>query len=118
MILNTNAVVYFFRKPVDMRRGIDGLINVVVSDMKLDPMSQSIFVFIGRRFDRLKILHYQNNTFWLCYARLQNSRYKWPRHWFVDDLLKVDQSVLAFFLKGCDLNGLKPFEEKKVSYMF
>ena len=118
MILDSNASVYFFRNPVDMRKGIDGLIDIVVSDMKLDPMSKSIFVFIGRKFDRLKILHYQKNTFWLRYGRLQSSRFKWPKSWFVDDLLKLDQSALAFFLKGCDLNGLKPFEEKKVCYMF
>ena len=111
MILSTDTDVFFYRHLVDMRKSIDGLVNVVVSEMKLDPTMNADFVFIGRRTDRLKILHYERNGFWLFYRRLIKQKFKWPRNWFEDDILQLDQTALEFFLTGCDLNGLKPFDQ-------
>ena len=118
MILSTDADVFFYRHLVDMRKSIDGLVNVVVSEMKLDPTMNAAFVFIGRRTDRLKILHYERNGFWLFYRRLIKQKFKWPRNWFEDDILQLDQTALEFFLTGCDLNGLKPFDQFIPCHMY
>ena len=70
--------MYLYRYPVDMRKQINGLIGIVSGEMQLDPMSSALFVFIGRTGDKLKILQYETNVFWLWYRVLQRQRFKWP----------------------------------------
>jgi len=70
--------VYLAAGYTDMRKSIDGLAVVVSAVLELDPVSPHWFVFCGRRRDRLKILHWDHNGFWLYYRRLERGRFVWP----------------------------------------
>jgi transposase len=70
--------VYLACGPTDMRKSIDGLAAIVSCQFKLDPFSDCMFVFCNRGCDRLKILHWDCNGFWLYYRRLEKGRFKWP----------------------------------------
>lgn len=70
--------VYLAAGYTDMRKSIDGLAVVVSAGLELDPVSPHWFVFCGRRRDRLKILHWDHNGFWLYYRRLERGRFVWP----------------------------------------
>lgn len=61
-----------------MRRSIDGLAAVVQECFFLDPFSSSLFVFCNRKMDRLKILRWEHNGFWLYYRRLEKGHFRWP----------------------------------------
>ena len=63
----------------DMRKSIDGLATVVQEQFHLDPFSQSLFLFCGKRRDRLKVLLWEGDGFVLLYKRLENGSFKWPR---------------------------------------
>ena len=63
----------------DMRKSIDGLSALVVQQFKLDPFSNSLFLFCGRRCDRLKALYWEGDGFVMLYKRLEKSRLQWPR---------------------------------------
>lgn len=63
----------------DLRRGIDGLANIVAEQFQLDPFSNTLFLFCGRRKDRLKALYWEGNGFILLYKRLENGSFEWPR---------------------------------------
>lgn len=63
----------------DMRRSIDGLAAMVKQRFNLDPFSDSLFLFCGRKCDRIKALYWEGNGFVLLYKRLENGRYQWPR---------------------------------------
>lgn len=63
----------------DMRKSIDGLASVVQEQFHLDPFSQSLFLFCGKRRDRLKVLLWEGDGFVLLYKRLENGSFKWPR---------------------------------------
>jgi len=108
--------VYLYRHPTDMRKQIDGLVSIVASQMQLDPMSCASFVFISRGGDKIKIIRYETNGFWLLYKRLIRQRFKWPKRWFTDDVLQLDVDSFVFLLQGCDLNGLQKFHEFKPQY--
>lgn len=62
-----------------MRKSIDGLIGIVKNTYDLDPFQNSLFLFCGRRGDRLKALHLENDGFILMYKRLESGRFQWPR---------------------------------------
>ncbi len=61
-----------------MRKSIDGLALMVSEVLELNPLSESLFVFCNRGRDKLKILHWQTNGFWLYYRRLEKGRFNWP----------------------------------------
>ncbi|AHF09448.1 MULTISPECIES: IS66 family insertion sequence element accessory protein TnpB [Dehalobacter] len=63
----------------DLRCGIDGLASIVQQKFRLDPFSSILFLFCGRRCDRIKALYWEGNGFVLLYKRLENGRFQWPR---------------------------------------
>uniref|UniRef100_UPI001641250B IS66 family insertion sequence element accessory protein TnpB n=1 Tax=Burkholderia gladioli TaxID=28095 RepID=UPI001641250B len=70
--------VYLHRDPVDFRMGINGLSILVEQAMRLNPMTSALFVFGNRRRDRIKILGWGGNGFWLLLKRLEADRFVWP----------------------------------------
>lgn len=70
--------VYLACGVTDMRKSIDGLAAMVIHSFNLDPFSAALFVFCNRSRDRLKILHWEQNGFWLYYRRLEQGRFQWP----------------------------------------
>ena len=71
--------VYIACGYTDLRRGIDGLASIVQQQFQLDPFSNTLFLFCGRRRDRIKALYWEGNGFLLLYKRLSNGRFQWPR---------------------------------------
>jgi transposase len=63
----------------DLRKSIDGLAALVQLSYDLDPFSESWFVFCNKDRDKLKLLRWDNNGFWLYYRRLEKGRFQWPR---------------------------------------
>lgn len=76
--------IYLITGFTDMRKSIDGLMAIIQDSAKLDPYSNSLFLFCGRRADRIKALHYEKDGFCLLYKRLdrvqeEKFRFQWPR---------------------------------------
>ena len=63
----------------DLRRGIDGLAGIVQQQFHLDPFTNTLFLFCGRRRDRIKALYWEGNGFVLLYKRLENGVFQWSR---------------------------------------
>lgn len=76
----TNHKVYIACGYTDLRQGIDSLAVVVQKRFNLDPMSKALFLFCGRRRDRIKGLLWDEDGFVLLYKRLEGSCFQWPRN--------------------------------------
>ena len=64
----------------DMRKSIDGLCTIVIDQLKMNPESSALFLFCGRRRDRIKALFHEPDGFVLIYKRLSvPGGYQWPR---------------------------------------
>ena len=63
----------------DLHRGIDGLASLVQQQFDLDPFTNTLFLFCGRRRDRIKALYWEGNGFALLYKRLESGSFQWPR---------------------------------------
>lgn len=71
MIHTEGAKVYLAIGSTDMRKSINGLAAIVQESFELNPFSNSLFVFCNKSRNKLKILHWQHNGFWLHYRRLE-----------------------------------------------
>ena len=70
--------VYLACGKMDMRKNINGLAAIVESSFKLDPFDGALFVFCNYRRNKLKILVWDSDGFWLCYKRLEKGHFRWP----------------------------------------
>lgn len=70
--------VYLHRDAIDFRVGLNGLAIVVEQALGMDPFAQAVYVFRNKRRDRIKILGWQRNGFWLLMKRLEQDRFIWP----------------------------------------
>ena len=71
--------VYIAYGYTDLRKGIDGLACLVQQEFRLDPFTNTLFLFCGRQRDRVKGLYWEGDGFVLVYKRLEQGVYQWPR---------------------------------------
>ena len=71
--------VYIACGYTDLRKGIDGLARMVQQQFQLDPFTNTLFLFCGRRRERIKGLYWEKDGFILLYKRLEQGAYQWPR---------------------------------------
>lgn len=74
------AHVYIACGYTDIRKGIDALTMLVQQQFQLDPCSDALFLFCGRKRDRIKALYWEGDGFVLLYKRLENGKYQWLRN--------------------------------------
>ena len=102
--LDARLKVYLHRDAVDCRKNINGLAALVEQAMQLDPLSQAVFAFSNRRRDRIKLLLWDRNGFWLLTKRLEQDRFKWPSAVAV---LELSTEHLHWLLEGIDLDAMR-----------
>ena len=96
------ASVYLASGSTDMRKSIDALAALVTHDFGLDLFTNSLFVFCNRDRDKLKILHWDHNGFWLYYRRLERGRFRWPKAGG-SQTMSVSRRQLQWLLDGLTL---------------
>lgn len=112
--ISTFPHVYIYRGKVDFRKSIDGLSSIVMSEMKRSPMSGAMFLFMGRRRDRIKILYWDKTGFCLWYKRLEEAKYFWPKlisGETSNGVVELTGQQLEWLLDGIDIWKIKSHEE-------
>ena len=94
--------VYLACGNTDLRMSIDGLAVLVKEGFSLDPFSPCLFVFCNRQRDRLKILQWDHNGFWLHYRRLERGKFQWPAE-ENSSTMKISRRELRWLLDGLAL---------------
>lgn len=96
----------------DMRKSIDGLSVLVADVLEQNPLSSHLFVFCNRCRDKIKILYWHNNGFWLFYRRLERQHFWWPTV-TEKSAVEISNRELDWLLEGLDLTQVtahKPTE--------
>ena len=103
MLTTTDTTpVYLACGNTDMRKSIDGLSAMVAAVFQLDLFSESLFVFCNKGRDKIKILRWDRNGFWLYYKRLEKGRFKWP-DCKDRQTIAIDRRQLQWLLDGLAL---------------
>jgi transposase len=98
--------VYVATRPVDFRRGHDGLAAAVQETIGLDPFSGAAFVFRSKRADRLKILVWDGSGMVLIHKRLEGGKFVWPQ--VHDGVMRMSRAQLSALFEGLDWRLMRP----------
>ena len=90
----------------DMRKSIDGLAALVQNHFEMDPFESALFLFCGRRCDRIKALLWEGDGFLLLYKRLENGKFQWTRT--EEELRPISRQQFRWLMEGLQV------EQKKV----
>jgi transposase len=108
MLTMSSAVrIVLATEPIDMRKSIDGLMALVRGSWGEEVYSGHLFVFVGRRADRVKILTFSRGGFILYYKRLEAGRFRLPRVEAQARTVTLDATQLAMLLDGIDVAEVK-----------
>lgn len=100
MLTSAGSVrIYLACGTTDMRKSIDGLAAIAQYSFDLDPFDTSLFVFCNKDRNKLKILQWDNNGFWLYYRRLERGRFLWPAA-LTEPTLAITPRQLSWLLSG------------------
>jgi len=108
-LLSPQTKVFLARQPTDMRKSFRGLLVLTEAVLRQEPASGHLFVFMNRRRDLLKILHWDGSGFWIWYRRLERGRFQLPATVSEDDLAGVELTTtqLSLILEGIDLTTVR-----------
>lgn len=114
--LAADVQVYLVTGYTDLRRGIDGLATIVQAQLRLDPFSKALFLFCGRRCDRIKGLLWEGDGFLLLYKRLDNGRFQWPHS--ETEAVKLTSQQIRWLLEGLKIEQPKAIREGKPGALY
>ena len=101
MIGPTGAVrVMVATRPVDFRKGAEGLAALVREEMQADPFSGAVYVFRAKRADRIKLVYWDGTGLCLFAKRLEDGEFRWPK--IQDGVIRLTSAQLGALLEGLD----------------
>ena len=101
--ISTVDNIYIITGYTDMRKNIDGLCTIILNHMKADPDRHAIYLFCGRRSDRIKVLLREPDGYVMLYKRLDvvHGRYRWPRN--REEVKPITWQQFDWLMSGLDI---------------
>lgn len=100
MLWTFNTSIWLYPQPIDFRKQLDGLVMLVADHLQLNPSSGQLFLFRNRTANKIKILYWERNGFWLCYKRLEKGKLKFPA--ISDKAMQLTVEQFSWLLSGLD----------------
>lgn len=111
MIAPGGQRVFVATRPVDFRKGLDGLALAVQEMFGLDPFCGAAFVFRAKRADRIKILVWDQTGMVLVHKRLEGGRFVWPQA--RDGVMKLSPAQFSALFEGLDWRLVRPERSRR-----
>lgn len=116
MLFGFNSKIWLYDNPVDFRRQIDGLVILVADHLKLEPTSGQLFLFRNKAANKIKMLWWDRNGFWLFYKRLEQGRLIFPK--VNNTALELTRDQMGWLLSGLDCCSAPRLPEVKATQFF
>jgi transposase len=100
----------------DLRRGIDGLADIIQLQFGKQLQEDSLFLFCGHRTDRIKALYWCGDGYILLYKRLSNGSFQWPRS--EQELRLLDSRTFRWLMEGLKIEQPKAIRKEKPKDLF
>ena len=115
MLLPFSAEIFLYPKPIDFRKQIDGIVEIVADTIDMNPTSGQIFIFRNKLADKLKILYWDRNGFWLLYRRLEQGSFVIPNK---ESAMSITLDQFNWLLSGLSLEEYMPIQSQKYNLYY
>jgi transposase len=105
--LSSTLQYFFYYAPTDMRKGFDGLCGLVYVELGRRPVSGEVFVFVNRKRDKIKLLHWEHGGFVLYYKRLEKGTFEVPKVNSLSKTCRISWSSLLLIIEGISIEKTK-----------
>jgi transposase len=99
--------IYLCTRSTDMRKSIDGLCGEANNFIGKTPTDGSLFVFLNARRDKVKLLWWDKDGYWLFYKRLEAGTFQMPQFCPGSTSVAMQRDMLTCLLSGIDLGSVK-----------
>jgi len=113
MIKFSGQTVFLACGPTDMRKQINGLAAIVENTFELDPFKPVLFVFCNKARNRLKVLEWDADGFWLYFKRLEKGHFSWPTALADEATITLTDAEFATLLSATSVERLVRREQVK-----
>jgi transposase len=104
-MINLGAATRIFLAtgPTDMRKGFDGLADLVRHQLESNPLDGHLYIFCNQRRNRLKVLYWDGSGLWICNKRLEKGCYSWPALAEARTKIMLGHEELSLLIGGIEL---------------
>ena len=114
MLSLINTKIWLYQKPVDFRKQMDGLTRIISEKLDQNPTEGGLYIFRNRSSDKIKLLAWDKNGFWLCYKRLEKGRFKFGT--IKRGAINITKEQLNWLLTGLNYENHACLPEIKACY--
>ena len=104
--LSSENHFHLYSKPTDMRKSFDGLSGLVQNKLGRDPSGGDVFIFINKRRDKIKLLHWQGNSFVLYYKRLEKGTFEVPKYDGTVGSIELNYAKMVMIIDGLSIKNI------------
>lgn len=105
--LSTSNRFHLYSQATDMRKSFDGLAGVVQNTLGNNPLNGDVFIFINRRRDKIKLLHWQGISFTLYYKRLEEGTFEVPDYDRQAGSITLSYAQLVMLVDGLTIKNIE-----------
>lgn len=105
--LSSTNRFHLYSQPTDMRKSFDGLSGVIQNHLENNPCNGDVFIFINRRRDKIKILHWQGISFTLYYKRLEKGTFELPEYDSSIGSVTISYTQLVMIVDGLSIKNIQ-----------
>jgi len=111
-----SSPIYLAKGATDLRKSIHTLAMLVQASFEMDPYNESLYVFCNHRRNRLKILQYDRNGFWLYYKALDSGKFAWPSE--TEGVMELTEDELQWLLHGLNLMDKQALTQPQTKFSY
>jgi len=107
--LSSSHKFLLYSQPTDMRKSFDGLSGLIENHLESNPRGGEVFIFINKRRDRIKLLHWQGSGYTLYYKRLESGTFELPAYAYDSDYasISLNYSQTVMLIDGISIKNIQ-----------
>ena len=110
--LTAENTFHLYSQPTDMRKSFDSLSGLVRNNLGYDPIHGTVFIFINKSRDKIKLLHWEGSGYLLYYKRLEKGTFELPRYDASVGSITLSYTQMVMIMDGLSIRNL----QKRVRY--
>ena len=105
--LSSSNSFHLYSQPTDMRKSFDGLSGLIQNTLESNPCNGDVFIFINRRRDKMKLLHWQGISFTLYYKRLEEGTFELPVYDIKTGSIVLNYAQIVMLVDGLTIKNIQ-----------